>query len=58
MAEESEERTIKATIKITVEVEDLPAVTVTQRILMSEEEVKEILDSTSNFENENPDEWT
>ena len=58
MAEESKEKNIKATIKITVEVEDLPAVTVAQRILMNEEEVKEMLDATLNFEKENPNEWT
>ena len=58
MAEESKEKNIKATIKITLEVEDLPAVTVTQRILMNEEEVKEMLDSSLNFEKENPNEWT
>ena len=57
MAEE-QEKTIKATVKITLEVEDLPAVTVTRRILMNEEEVKEMLDATSNFEKENPNEWT
>ena len=57
MAEE-QEKTIKATVKITLEVEDLPAVTVTRRILMNEEEVKEMLDSTLNFEKENPNEWT
>ena len=58
MAEESKEKNIKATIKITVEVEDLPAVTVAQRILMNEEEVIEMLDATLNFEKENPNEWT